>query len=58
MPCVTERVVSSDVHKTGARLLLCEALALVIRNGLALLGVSAPTRMDAPPGDETGEESE
>lgn len=48
----TERVVSSDVRKTGARLLLCDAMRLVIRNGLAILGVSAPTRMEAPPGDD------
>jgi arginyl-tRNA synthetase len=40
------------VRKTGARLLLCDAMRLVIRNGLAILGVSAPTRMEAPPGDD------
>jgi arginyl-tRNA synthetase len=48
----TERVVSADVAKTRARLLLCEALRLVIRNGLGLLGVSAPNRMEAPQGEE------
>jgi arginyl-tRNA synthetase len=48
----TERVVSSDPAKTRARLLLCEALRVVIRNGLALLGVSAPSRMEAPAGEE------
>jgi arginyl-tRNA synthetase len=48
----TERVVSADPAKTRARLLMCEALRMVIRNGLALLGVSAPSRMEAPAGEE------
>jgi arginyl-tRNA synthetase len=48
----SDRIVSADAAKTGARLLLCEALRCVIRNGLTLLGVSAPARMEAPAGEE------
>jgi len=48
----SDRIVSEDTAKTGARLLLCEALRCVIRNGLWLLGVSAPTRMESPPEEE------
>ncbi len=40
------RVVSDDAARSRDRLLLCEAARLVIRNGLALLGVSAPERME------------
>ena len=39
------RVVSEDETLTHARLLLTRAVAQVIRNGLAILGVSAPERM-------------
>lgn len=39
------RVVTEDTELTGARLLLCEAVATVAANGLRLLGVSAPDKM-------------
>ncbi len=39
------RVISDDPDMTGARLYLAAAVRTVIRNGLALLGVSAPERM-------------
>ncbi len=39
------RVVTEDAELTGARLLLCGAVATVAANGLALLGVSAPEKM-------------
>lgn len=43
----TARVISDDAATTQARLALVAALQLVLRNGLALLGVSAPERMVA-----------
>lgn len=39
------RVISEDVALSRARLWLCEALRIVIRNGLILIGVSAPETM-------------
>jgi arginyl-tRNA synthetase len=39
------RVVGEDPKQTRARLHLCEAARIVLRNGLALMGVSAPERM-------------
>lgn len=39
------RVVTDDPELTAARLLLCRAVATVVANGLALLGVSAPDKM-------------
>lgn len=39
------RVVSEDVPKSRARLELSDATRIVIRNGLVLMGVSAPERM-------------
>jgi arginyl-tRNA synthetase len=42
-----ERVIGPDARKTAARLLLCAALKQTLANGLAVLGVSAPERMDA-----------
>jgi len=42
-----ERVIGPDARKTAARLLLVGALKRVIANGLAVLGVSAPERMEA-----------
>ena len=41
----TERVVSTDVRKTNARLLLCEGLRTTLHALLGILGVSAPERM-------------
>jgi arginyl-tRNA synthetase len=40
------RVVSDDATRSRDRLLLVDACRVVIRNGLALLGVSAPERME------------
>jgi arginyl-tRNA synthetase len=40
------RVVSDDVPRSRARLRLSAATAAVLRNGLALMGVSAPERME------------
>jgi arginyl-tRNA synthetase len=39
------RVVTDDKAQTTSRLMLCRAVAQVIRRGLALLGVSAPESM-------------
>ena len=47
-----ERVLGSDPATTRARLFLCLGLAQVLANGLAVLGVSAPERMELP---ETGD---
>jgi arginyl-tRNA synthetase len=43
-----ERVIGPDPTKTAARLFLCRALKQVLANGLAVLGVSAPDRMESP----------
>src|SRR5262249_55292155 len=40
------RVVSDEVALSRARLLLCAATRTVLRNGLDLMGVTAPERMD------------
>jgi arginyl-tRNA synthetase len=42
-----ERVIGPDPNKTAARLYLCAALKQTLANGLAVLGVSAPDRMEA-----------
>jgi arginyl-tRNA synthetase len=39
------RLLDDDAALRNARLALCAAVAQVIRNGLALLGVSAPESM-------------
>jgi len=39
------RVVTEDKNLTHARLYLCEAVKIVLQNGLRLLGVSAPEEM-------------
>jgi arginyl-tRNA synthetase len=44
----TERVIGDDARKTAARLYLVWAVKQTLRNALAVLGVSAPERMDAP----------
>jgi arginyl-tRNA synthetase len=46
------RVIGEDPATTRARLFLCRALAQVLANGLSVLGVSAPERMESP---ETGD---
>ena len=49
----TERVISDDPRKTAARLYLVWAIRQALANGLSILGVSAPDRMDSPPaGDD------
>jgi arginyl-tRNA synthetase len=40
------RVVTDDEALTRSRLALCDAARIVLRNGLARLGVSAPERME------------
>jgi arginyl-tRNA synthetase len=42
----TERVISDDARKTAARLYLVWTIKQTLRNALAILGVSAPERMD------------
>ncbi|HVP68821.1 MAG TPA: arginine--tRNA ligase [Anaeromyxobacteraceae bacterium] len=42
-----ERFIGSDPAKTAARLLLARALKQALRNGLAILGVGAPERMES-----------
>jgi arginyl-tRNA synthetase len=52
-----ERVISADARKTAGRLFLCRALKQVLANGLALLGVSAPERMESPETRQLGEDA-
>jgi len=51
-----ERVIGPDARKTAARLFLCGALRQVLANGLAILGVAAPDRMESPETREAGED--
>ena len=39
------RVITEDVKLTAARLMLCQGVAAMLREGLAMMGVSAPERM-------------
>lgn len=39
------RIVTDDVALSKARLALCEAIRIVLRDGLEILGISAPERM-------------
>jgi arginyl-tRNA synthetase len=39
------RVVSDDIELSRARLALCEAIRIVLRDGLEILGISAPEKM-------------
>jgi arginyl-tRNA synthetase len=39
------RVVTDDDAMTAARLTLCQAVRIVIRNGLDILGITAPEQM-------------
>jgi arginyl-tRNA synthetase len=43
-----ERVIGSDPLTTRGRLYLCRALKQTLANGLAVLGVGAPERMESP----------
>jgi arginyl-tRNA synthetase len=47
-----ERVIGPDSRKTAARLYLVAALKQALANGLAVLGVDAPERMDARDADD------
>jgi arginyl-tRNA synthetase len=51
-----ERVIGSDPTKTKARLFLCGALRQVLANGLTILGVAAPERMESPETRDEGED--
>jgi arginyl-tRNA synthetase len=42
-----ERVIGPDPRTTAGRLVLCRALKQVLANGLSVLGVSAPERMES-----------
>jgi len=48
------RIIGPDRLKTAGRLYLCRALQQVLANGLAVLGVSAPERMESPEREEDG----
>jgi arginyl-tRNA synthetase len=48
----TERVISDDPRKTTARLFLVWAMKQTLANALAVLGVAAPDRMEAPAEEE------
>ncbi len=50
-----ERVIGPDPRKTAGRLDLCKALKQTLANGLAVLGVSAPERMESRDGAEVDE---
>jgi arginyl-tRNA synthetase len=39
------RIVIEDVELTRARLALCESTRLVLKDGLEILGISAPQKM-------------
>ena len=52
-----ERVIGPDARKTAGRLFLCRALKQVLANGLAVLGVSAPDRMESPETRDLGEDA-
>jgi arginyl-tRNA synthetase len=39
------RIITDDAALSRARLALCEAIRIVLREGLAILGISAPERM-------------
>jgi arginyl-tRNA synthetase len=39
------RVIIDDVELTRARLALCEAVRVVLKEGLAILGISIPEKM-------------
>ena len=39
------RFISENKNYTPSRLILLQALAIVIKNGMSILGVSTPTRM-------------
>jgi arginyl-tRNA synthetase len=54
----TERVISDDPRKTTARLYLVWAIRQALANGLSILGVSAPDRMELPPAEGEAAEAD
>jgi arginyl-tRNA synthetase len=48
------RIIGPDPLKTAGRLYLCRALQQVLANGLTVLGVSAPERMQSPEREDEG----
>ncbi|MBC7500675.1 MAG: arginine--tRNA ligase, partial [Herminiimonas sp.] len=52
-----ERVFVDDVSTRNARLALMAATRQVLRNGLALIGVSAPTRMESKKVDQANDQA-
>ena len=52
-----ERVIGSDPIKTRGRLFLCRALKQTLANGLAVLGVAAPDRMESPETSDIGDDA-
>jgi arginyl-tRNA synthetase len=52
-----ERVIGSDPVKTRGRLFLCRALKQTLANGLAVLGVAAPDRMESPETSDIGDDA-
>jgi arginyl-tRNA synthetase len=52
-----ERVIGTDPATTRARLFLCRALVQVLANGLAVLGVSAPERMESPESSDIADDA-
>jgi arginyl-tRNA synthetase len=48
----TDKVIGPDAVKTAARLYLCDSLRQTMANALAILGVSAPERMERLAEDE------
>ena len=51
----TEKIVSDDADKTRARLLMVLAMRQVLRNGMGVLGVSAPDYMEAVESTDGGD---
>ena len=47
-------VLVEDEGLRQARLALVRGVQIVLRNGLTILGISAPTRMDRPEEEEDG----
>ena len=41
----THKVITDDINLTASRLLLVKAVQIVLRNGLRILGISAPDKM-------------
>jgi arginyl-tRNA synthetase len=39
------RIVDNDIELSRARLALCDAVRIVLRDGLTILGISAPEKM-------------